>query len=74
MSSLLSANPLIPPTKAEILTGSVPYDAIKTGAHVSGTGLSGTTHRYRTLGHDPILGWIFGTANILTNSLTKYKT
>ena len=72
MSSLLSANPLIPPTKAEILTGSVPYDAIKTGAHVSGTGLSGTTHRYRTLGHDPILGWIFGTANILTNSLTKY--
>lgn len=72
MSSLLSANPLVSPSKAEILTGSVPYDAIKTGAHISGTGLSGTTHRYRTLGHDPILGWIFGTANILTNSLTKY--
>ena len=34
------------------------------------TGIGGTTHRYQTLGHDPILGWIFGTANIMTNSLT----
>ena len=34
--------------------------------------LSGTTHRYRTLGHDPVLGWIFGTANIITNALTRY--
>ncbi len=55
----------------DILTQSVPYDAISTGNHISDTGLSGTTHRYRTLGHDPIFGWIFGTANILTNSLTK---
>lgn len=62
---------LAPPDFTEVLTQSVPYDAIKTGAHVSGSGLSGTTHRYRTLGHDPILGWIFGTANIMTNSLTK---
>lgn len=62
---------LLPPTWQEILTQSVPYDAIKTGNHVFNTGLAGTTHRYRTLGHDPILGWIFGTANILTNSLTK---
>lgn len=36
-----------------------------------GTCIAGTTHRYRTLGHDPIFGWIFGTANIMTNSLTK---
>ena len=35
------------------------------------TGLSGTTHRYRTMGHDPVLGWLFGTANIMTSSLTK---
>ena len=62
---------LAPRDWKDILTQSVPYDAIKTGAHASNTGLSGTTHRYRTLGHDPILGWVFGTANIMTNSLTK---
>lgn len=62
---------LTPPSWKEVLTQSVPYDAIRTGPHVSDTGLSGTTHRYRTLGHDPIFGWIFGTANIMTNSLTK---
>lgn len=55
----------------DILFQSVPYDALKTSSHVTDTGLAGTTHRYRTLGHDPILGWIFGTANIMTNSLTK---
>lgn len=62
---------LTPPKWNEVLLQSVPYDAIKTGVHVSDTGLAGTTHRYRTLGHDPIFGWIFGTANIMTNSLTK---
>ena len=55
----------------DILIQSVPYDAIQTGSHIVDTGLSGSTHRYRTLGHDPVFGWIFGTANILTNSLTK---
>lgn len=62
---------LAPPKWNEVLLQSVPYDAIRTGTHVSNTGLSGTTHRYRTLGHDPIFGWIFGTVNIMTNSLTK---
>lgn len=62
---------LVPPTWEEALFRSVPYDAIKTSPHISDTGLAGTTHRYRTLGHDPVLGWIFGTSNIMTNSLTK---
>lgn len=66
-----SALSLAPPDWKEVLTQSVPYDAIKTGSHISDTGIGGTTHRYRTLGHDPIFGWIFGTANIMTNSLTK---
>lgn len=60
-----------PPTWEDILLQSVPYDALKTSTHITDTGLSGTTHRYRTLGHDPVLGWIFGTANIMTNALTK---
>lgn len=64
---------LTPPKWHDVLLQSVPYDAIRTGDHISGTEISGTTHRYRALGHDPILGWIFGTANIMTNSLTKYN-
>ncbi len=41
----------------------VPYDAVISG-------LSGKTHRFKTLGHDPKLGYLFGTCNILTNTLT----
>lgn len=62
------------PNTADILTSSVPYDAVKTSDLFNySTGISGTTHRYRTLGHDPIFGWIIGPANIMTNSLTKYN-
>ena len=62
---------LTPPSRREVLTQSVPYDAIRTGPQISDIGLAGTTHRYRTLGHDLVFGWVFGTANIITNSLTK---
>lgn len=63
----------VKPEWEDILFQSVPYDAVKAGIHVNNTEIAGTTHRYRTLGHDPVLGWIFGTANIMTNSLTKYN-
>lgn len=67
-----SIGQVAPPDWRDILFQSVPYDAIRQiGGHVQNAGLSGVTHRYRTLGHDPILGWLFGTANIMTNSLTK---
>lgn len=63
---------IVPADWKKVLFQSVPYDALSTSDLFDySTGLSGTTHRYRTLGHDPILGWIFGTANIITNSLTK---
>lgn len=62
---------LVPPTWEDVLFQSVPYDAISTGSHIANTGLAGVNHRYETLGHDPVLGWVFGTANIMTNSLTK---
>lgn len=51
---------------------SVPYDKIA-GAKKFGLGLGGTTHRYKTIGHDPVLGYIFGTMNILTNTLTTWN-
>lgn len=53
----------------QILTDKVPYDAIKGGRDFDI--FKGTkNHRFATLGHDPVLGYIFGTANILTNTIT----
>ena len=52
-----------------ILYQTPPYD-ITRGAPAAGLQLHGGEHRLYTLGHDPVLGWIFGTANILTDTLT----
>lgn len=54
----------------QIITGrGVPYDA--TGfAFEKQSFFKGANHRFATLGHDPILGLIFGTSNILTNTIT----
>ncbi len=67
----------IPPDVSKILMQKVPYDAVNfisddVHERLGNVGLSGTTHRYRTLGHDPVLGWIFGTSNIVTSSLTRH--
>lgn len=69
----------VPPDTVTILTQSVPYDAVNfyssdVKAQLGALGLSGSTHRYRTLGHDPVLGWLFGTVNIITNALTLYNS
>lgn len=52
-----------------ILYQSVPYD-ITSGSPELGINMGGRYHRLYTLGHDPILGWLFGTANILTDCIT----
>ena len=57
------------PSIDEIISNPVPFDAMQ-GSKKFGAGLSGTTHRTRALGHDPILGYVFGTMNILTSTLT----
>lgn len=57
------------PSVDEIVSNPVPFDAMQ-GSKKFGAGLSGTTHRTRVLGHDPILGYVFGTMNILTSTLT----
>lgn len=62
---------IIPKQWQDVLLAPVPYDAIKKINPDENTGLSGYTHRYRTLGHDPVLGWVFGPMNILSDSLTK---
>jgi len=62
----------VPKKWQDILLAPVPYDAVaREYRDLESTGISAYTHRYRTLGHDPILGWVFGSLNILTDSLTK---
>lgn len=56
-------------TWKEIVFSGVPYDVIA-GSKDVGLGLSGQNHRLKTLGHDPVLGWLFGTINILTDTIT----
>ena len=59
------------------LSNGVPYDIIQGSKQfeLGGTnkGLNGNSHRFKTLGHDPILGLYFGTLNILTNTVTTDK-
>lgn len=70
-------------TEAIVSSPGVPYDAVKGskafnvgGGLDNNLGLSGDTHRIKTLGHDPILGYVFGTCNIMTSTLTttSFKT
>jgi hypothetical protein len=60
------------PSLDEIIASPVPFDAMD-GSPDFDLDLSGRTHRTKTLGHDPVLGWIFGTANIATSTLTTNK-
>jgi len=50
----------------------VPYDVIN-GTKKYNVKLSGKNHRVKTLGHDPWLGYLFGTCNILTNTMSLGK-
>ena len=56
----------------------VPFDFVANtkyfnhGTRETGLGLDGDNHRFKSVGHDPLLGLAFGTANILTNTATFY--
>ena len=55
-----------------ILINRVPFDVQQYGTNSTIQGfLKGGDHRSMTLGHDPVLGWIFGTANIMTSTVTR---
>ena len=62
------------PTFDEILLHPVPFDTTKGskefGSPFSGAGKLG--HRATAIGHDPVLGLIFGTANIATSTVTTW--
>jgi hypothetical protein len=62
-------------TIEEMETNPVPFDCFRKEAGIAGDpkrnpSLSGFNHRYKALGHDPVLGLIFGTANTMTNTVT----
>lgn len=66
-------------SREEIITNPVPFDAIlkehenrwyKDNNEIR-PGFNGFNHRTKALGHDPLLGLIFGTANIMTSTITR---
>ena len=62
-------------TIEEMETNHVPFDCFDKEMGIAGDptrnpSLSGYNHRFKALGHDPILGLIFGTANVMTNTVT----
>lgn len=58
------------PSLEEIISNPVPFDAnVGANGALSGGGHMG--HRVTAIGHDPLLGLIFGTANIATSTLTN---
>jgi hypothetical protein len=46
----------------------VPYDNQKTMA-----GMSGFSHRFQSLGHDPVLGFVFGVLDIMRGTVTGFS-
>lgn len=64
------------PSLEEIISNPVPFD-VTYGSKEKGLGIGGGfQHRAKTLGHDSVLGWVFGTMNILTSTVTtnEFKT
>ncbi|NLL92315.1 MAG: hypothetical protein GX222_07910 [Ruminococcaceae bacterium] len=57
----------------DIVFNGVPYD-ISVGSPSFGVNMGAGHHRIHTLGHDPVLGWLFGTVNILSDTITLDKT
>lgn len=62
------------PSLEEIISNPVPFDATMGSKRYGAlSGFNGPDHRYATPGHDPVLGLLFGTANIATSTLTNWR-
>lgn len=59
-------------TIEQIKHNPVPYDAFL-GSKELGAGIGGKNHRFKCPGHDPILGFFFGTLNIMTGTITVWE-
>ena len=65
-------------SREEIISNPVPFDAIVLDPVYKlpcwkrlKPGFKGTNHRFTALGHDPLLGLLVGTANIITSTITR---
>ncbi|MDY3732994.1 MAG: hypothetical protein SO001_07950 [Alloprevotella sp.] len=66
-------------SREEIISNPVPFDAIQKehsnkwyiDNNQIAPGFSGFNHRATALGHDPLLGLVIGTANIMTSTITR---
>ena len=72
-----TARPYYAPLNQIITIKGVPYDATafeneKHPIFKGPNNTKGGNHRFSTLGHEPIAGLVFGTANILTNTITCF--
>lgn len=54
---------------ANIISNPVPFDTSEHTEKIKPC-ISGNNHRWKCLGHYPILGYIFGTANIMTSTVS----
>lgn len=67
------------PLNMIISTPGVPYDVQKyqegknLGLFKGGDNEKGVNHRFATLGHDPLVGLLVGTINIMTNTITSTR-
>lgn len=66
---LENPKPYYAPINQIVFGRGVPYDATKY-VDKSLALFKGANHRFSTLGHDPLLGILVGTANIMTNTIT----
>lgn len=67
-----AARPYYAPLNQIISTKGVPYDATAFEDEKYAI-FEGANHRFSTLGHEPVVGLVFGTANILTNTITCFN-
>ncbi len=75
VKGIVSLGDLYVPFEDIITMRGVPYDATSyLNEEIKKLKLfKGGNHRFSTLGHDPLLGLVFGTANILTGTITTNK-
>lgn len=70
--------PYYAPLEEIITTRGVPYDTTNYATEnlkifSKDSSGKGVNHRFATLGHDPLVGLLVGTTNIMTNTLTSIK-
>lgn len=74
-----NARPYYAPKQQILYSKTVPFDIVQNtkyynhGNIETGLGLNGNNHRFKSVGHDPTLGLVFGTANIITNTATFFQ-